>query len=93
MTIRTFVTPKAGAGAVNLRSTAKIDPANIVGMINEGTRLEYVTQTGSWYVGKVYVSTLGTEAVGNQFIRPRAFNDFVTSARHRWWKTTRMWAI
>ena len=55
----------------------KIDPANIVGMINQGTRLEYVTQTGSWYVGKVYVSTQGAEAVGNQFIKPKAFNDFV----------------
>ncbi len=77
MTVRTFVTPKAGAGAVNLRSTGKIDPANLLGTINEGTRLEYVTQTGSWYVGKVYVSTLGAEAADNQFIKPRAFNDFV----------------
>ena len=35
MAIRTLVTPKAGAGVVNLRSAGKIDPANIVGMINE----------------------------------------------------------
>ena len=43
MAIRTFISPKAGSGAVNMRSADKIDPANIVGTINEGTRLEYVT--------------------------------------------------
>ncbi len=77
LTIRTFVTPKPGSGAVNLRSTDKIDPANIVGMINEGTRLEYYTRTGSWYVGKVYVSTEAAEAFGNQFIKPRAVSVLV----------------
>jgi hypothetical protein len=77
MTIQTFVTPKNGAGTVNLRSAGKIDPANLVGMIDEGTRLEYVTQTGSWYVGKVYTSTQGAETVGSQFIKPKSFNDFV----------------
>ncbi len=77
MVVRTFITPQAGSGAVNLRSADKIDPANLVGLINEGTRLEYVTQTGSWYVGKGYVSTQGAETTDNQFIRPKAFNDFV----------------
>ncbi len=77
MAIRTFVTPKAGAGIVNLRSAGKIEPANLVGSITEGTRLEYVMQTGSWYVGKVYTSTQGAETVDSQFIKPKAFNDFV----------------
>ncbi len=77
MAPRSFVTPKAGAGAVNLRSAGIVEPRNLVGLINEGTRLEYVTQEGSWYIGKGYVSTLGAEAVGNQFIKPKAFNDFV----------------
>jgi hypothetical protein len=77
MALRTFVTPKGGAGTVNLRSANRIDPANVVGMINEGTRLEYMTQMGSWYVGKVYTSTQGAETVNNQFIKPKAFNDFV----------------
>jgi hypothetical protein len=77
MATRTFVTPKTGSGAVNLRSANRIDPANLVGMINEGTRLEYVTQTGSWYVGKVYVSAQGAAVVDNQFIKPKTFNDFV----------------
>jgi hypothetical protein len=68
--------PQAGAGTVK-RSADKIDSANIVGLIQEGTRVEYVSQTGSWYVGKVYVSTQGAETVNDQFIKPRAFNDFV----------------
>jgi hypothetical protein len=77
MAIRTFITPKTGSGAVNLRSADKVGPANIVGMIKEGTRLEYVSQSGSWYVGKGYVSTQGAETVNHQFIKPRTFNDFV----------------
>ena len=76
MAIRTYITPKPGSGAVNLRSADRIDPANLLGSIGEGTRLEYVTQAGSWYVGKVYVSTLSAEIVGNQFIRPKATIDF-----------------
>jgi hypothetical protein len=69
--------PKAGAGAVNLRAAGQIDAANVVGMINEGTKLEYVTQTGGWYVGKVYVSTQGAEVATGNAIQPKAFNDFV----------------
>jgi hypothetical protein len=77
MAIRTFITPKAGSGAVNLRSANKLDPANVVGLINEGTRVEYFSQTGSWYVGKVYVSTQGAEVVNHQLIKLKASNDFV----------------
>lgn len=76
MAIRTFVTPKAGAGTVNLRAEGRVDPSTLVGMINEGIRLEYVTQTGGWYVGKVYVSTQSADAVDGKWIKPKSFNDF-----------------
>ena len=77
MAIRTYVAPKVGSGAVNLRTAGKIDPANLVGTINEGTRLEYVAQADSWFIGKVYVSTQGAEVVNSKFIKPKVFNDFV----------------
>ena len=63
MATRTYVMPKAGAGTVNLRAENRIDPANLIGMVNEGTKLEYVAQIDSWYVAKVYVSTQGAEIV------------------------------
>src|SRR5512139_750581 len=71
MAVRTYVAPRAGAGTVNLRSAGRVEPATLVGSINEGTRLEYVGQTGGWYVCKVYVSTLVAEAV-NGFIKLKA---------------------
>ncbi len=76
MAVRTYVVPKAGAGTVNLRLAGRVDPATLVGSINEGTRLEYFAQVASWYVCKVYVSSLGAE-VANGFIRPKAVNDYV----------------
>jgi hypothetical protein len=77
MALRSFITPKSDAGTVNLRTASKIEPGNIVGTISPGVRLEYVGQTGAWFVGKVYVSTQGAEAINGQIIRPKAFNDFV----------------
>ena len=77
MALRSFITPKSDSGAVNLRTAGKIDPGNIVGTITPGVRVEYVGETGAWFVGKVYVSTQGAEAINGQIIRPKAFNDFV----------------
>jgi hypothetical protein len=77
MAIRSFIVPKADSGAVNLRTSGKVDPGNLVGTITPGVRVEYVMQSGSWFVGKVYVSTQGAEAINGQVIRPKTFNDFV----------------
>ncbi len=76
MATRTYVTPKPGAGSVNLRAENKIDPANLIGMINEGARLEYVAQIDSWYVAKAHVSTLSAEIVNANRIRAKATIDF-----------------
>ncbi len=76
MATRTYVTPKAGAGTVNLRAENKIDPANLIGMINEGAKLEYVAQVDSWYVAKAYVSTLSAEIVNANRIRAKTTIDF-----------------
>lgn len=53
-----FVTPKPGAGSVNLRSQPFVDPVTRVGLANEGVRLE-LDQTGvDWHGCRVYLSTL-----------------------------------
>lgn len=73
---RNFVTPRAGAGYLNLRSEARIDAANVVGALYENVRLEYVEQTGGWYGCRVFVSTLAANANDGQFVRLNPGGDF-----------------
>ncbi len=76
MAIRTLITPKAGSGGVNLRSEPRIDPANTVGGLPEGARLELVEQVGNWYACKVFVSTLVANAADGRFVRLNPGGDF-----------------
>jgi hypothetical protein len=59
-----FVAPQAGSGGVNLRSRAQVDPANLLGTLNEGVKLELDKTGPDWNTGKVYVSTQVAGASG-----------------------------
>ena len=76
MPVRTFVTPKAGSGFLNIRSEARLDAANIVGALNEGVRLEFVGENSGWYAARVFVSTLVANAADGRFVRLNAGGDF-----------------
>jgi len=76
MAIRVFVTPKAGSGGVNLRSEPRVDPANLVGGLAEGVRLELVEQVSSWYACKVFVSALVANAADGRFVVLNPGGDF-----------------
>lgn len=76
MPVRTFITPKAGSGFLNIRSETRLDAANIVGALNEGVRLEFVSENSGWYAGRVYVSTLVANAADGRFVRLNAGGDF-----------------
>ncbi|NTU62808.1 MAG: N-acetylmuramidase family protein [Chloroflexi bacterium] len=51
-----YVAPQAGSGGVNLRSTAQVDPATLLGTLNENLKLELDQPGGQWHAAKVYVS-------------------------------------
>lgn len=51
-----YLTPPAGTGGTNLRSRPQIDPATLLGTLNEGVKLELDRQGGEWHAAKVYVS-------------------------------------
>ncbi|HZY40589.1 MAG TPA: hypothetical protein VFF59_01165, partial [Anaerolineae bacterium] len=76
MATRTFVTPKAGSGFLNLRSENRLDAANIVGALNEGVRLEFVGEVSGWYACRVFVSTLVANANDGRFVRLNPGGDF-----------------
>jgi hypothetical protein len=76
MPVRTFVTPKAGSGFLNIRSETRLDAANIVGALNEGARLEFVGEVSGWYACRVFVSTLVANAADGRFVRLNAGGDF-----------------
>jgi murein DD-endopeptidase MepM/ murein hydrolase activator NlpD len=76
MAIRTFVTPKADSGFLNIRSENRIDAANIVGALNEGVRLDFVGEVSGWYACRVFVSTLVANAADGCFVCLNAGGDF-----------------
>ena len=76
MTVRTFVTPKAGAGFLNLRSEIRLDAANIVGALNEGARLEFVGEVSGWYASRVFVATSVANAADGRCVRLNPGGDF-----------------
>jgi hypothetical protein len=76
MSIRTLITPKADSGGVNLRSEPRIDPANVVGGLPVGARLELVEQVGSWFACKAFVSTLVAQAADGRFVTLNPGGDF-----------------
>ena len=76
MTIRTFVTPKAGSGFLNIRSEMRLDAANIVGALNEGVRLDFVGELSGWYACRVFISTLVANANDGRFVRLNPGGDF-----------------
>ena len=73
---KTFLTPKAGSGFLNIRSEPRVDPATDVGDLNEGVRLELDKQGGDWHTCKVYVSTLIANAPDKKFITLKPGSDF-----------------
>ncbi len=77
MTTRTFVTPKAGSGFLNIRSETRLDAANIVGALNEGMRLDFVGEVNGWYACRVFISTLVANANDGRFVRINPGGDFV----------------
>ena len=78
----TYVTPKAGAGGVNLRSQPFVDPSTRIGGLPDGARLELEEAGSDWHAGRVFVSTQFAEAAGDSFIslKPGAISVNVRSS-------------